>query len=203
MHELWRDKRLLMRFDRKRFSRKGKESAVGHGLTILYVGDGKGKTTAAVGLAVRALGAGLRVCFVQFMKSEKWQSYERKTLKKLGVSVHVLGAGFVGIIDDTRSLAEHRRNAMAALRTTRQWLRSGRYDVVVADEAASAVDERLLTVKELVGLIAAKPKRAHLVITGHTKHPALVAAADLATNMENIKHPYRDKGWLAQRGIDY
>lgn len=191
------------RFDRKRFDRSKKHSGVGEGLTILYVGDGKGKTTAAVGLAVRAVGAGLRVCFVQFMKSEKWQSFERAALKKLGVPVHVLGTGFVGIIDDTRTLADHRKSALGALATTRAFLRSGKYDMVVADEAASAVDEKLLTVTELTNLIRAKPQRVHLVLTGHSHYPRLTRAVDLVTNMQNIKHPYTTKGLLAQRGIDF
>lgn len=191
------------RFDKSKFNRDGKRSGVGHGLTILYVGDGKGKTTAAIGLAVRAVGAGLRVCFVQFMKTEKWRSHERTSLRRLGIAVNVLGTGFVGILDDSRSLAQHRASAKRALRKTRALLTSGAYDVVIADESVSAVDERLLTVRDILGLVRAKPKAKHLVLTGHSTYPALIAASDLVTHMKNVKHPYKEKGLLAQKGIDY
>lgn len=192
----------MKKFDRKKFSRVGKRSSAGRGFTILYVGDGKGKTTAAVGVAVRAIGAGLRVAFLQFMKTEKWQSYERGALKRIGIDVRVLGTGFVGIIDDRLTLAQHKSAARKALATTRDLLRSGRYDLVVADEAVSAIDERLLTVADIRRLIAAKPKAATLVLTGHSRYPRLEAACDLVTDMRKVKHPY-DQGLLALRGIDF
>lgn len=197
-----RKKAKVQRFDRKKFLRAGKRSSVGRGLTILYVGDGKGKTTAAVGVAVRAVGAGLRVVFLQFMKTEKWQSYERRALTRLGVTVRVLGMGFVGIIDDMLTLKEHKEGAAKALATTLRSVRSGDYDLVVADEAVSAVDEGLLTVDDIRRLIAAKPTAVTLVLTGHSRYPRLEAACDLVTDMRKVKHPF-DKGLLAQRGIDF
>lgn len=190
------------RFDRRKFSRVGKRTTVGRGLTILYVGDGKGKTTAAVGVAVRAVGAGLRVAFLQFMKTEKWRSYERKALTRLGVTVQVLGTGFVGIIDDTMSIAQHKAAARKALARTSTLLRSGDFDLVVADEAVSAVDERLLSVTDIRRLIGAKPEGVHLVLTGHSRYPRLEADCDLVTDMRKVKHQY-DKGLLALRGIDF
>ncbi|MFH1171831.1 MAG: cob(I)yrinic acid a,c-diamide adenosyltransferase [bacterium] len=193
----------MRRFHRRKFSRTNKHTVRDHGLSILYFGNGKGKTTAAIGLALRAHGAGMNVCVVQLMKSLAWQSHERKAFAELKIPVHVLGSGFVGIIDDHHSLAFHKQKAKAALAFTRRLLTSGRYDVVIADEAVSAVDEGLLTVRDILGLIKQKPKPAHLVLTGHSRYPKIIAACDLATEMKNVKHPYYTEGLLAQRGIDY
>lgn len=173
------------------------------GLVLYYYGDGKGKTTAAVGLATRAAGAGLRVAFLQFMKTFKWPSFERAALKKLGVDVRVLGSGFVGIIDDRSSLRTHRAQARKALATTRSVLRSGRYPVVIADELVSALEEGLLTLRDVLGLLRVKPASVHLVLTGHSRYAAIVRAADLVTEMQNVKHPYKTEGMLAQKGIDW
>ncbi|MBI3956502.1 MAG: cob(I)yrinic acid a,c-diamide adenosyltransferase [Candidatus Kerfeldbacteria bacterium] len=193
----------MKRFDRSKFSRAGKRSGSGHGLTILYIGDGKGKTTAAMGLALRAHGAGLRVAVLQLMKSPTWQSYERTALAKLGIRVRVLGSGFVGILDDRHPVSWHRRSAKTALAKVRAAVGSGRYDVVIADEAVTAVEEGLLGVRDILGLIRAKPARVHLVLTGHTHYPSIIRACDLVTDMRMIKHPYKDQGLLAQRGIDF
>lgn len=193
----------MKRFHRQQFIRKSHPAGAKRGLIVLYYGNGKGKTTAAVGLAVRAHGAGLKVIMLQFMKSEKWQSYERQALAKLGIPVQVLGSGFVGIIDDQHPLSWHKKTAKQGLATARKILRSGRYDVIVADELISAVDEGLLTLSAVLALLKARPKHVHLVLTGHTRYPKLVAACDLVTEMKNVKHPYYTEGLLAQRGIDF
>lgn len=193
----------LKHFDRTKFRRRSPVPPKPHGLTLYYYGDGKGKTTAAVGLAIRAKGAGLSVCVVQFMKTRKWKSYERESLQQLGIPVHVLGSGFVGIVDDTRPVLWHKAQAKKALSQTQRLLRSGKHDVVIADEIVSAVDERILTIHDVLRLIAAKPKKVHLVMTGHSAYPALVRASDLVTAMRNVKHPYYTEGLLAQRGIDF
>lgn len=192
----------VQRFERLQFKRLTK-GAKPRGLTIFYCGDGKGKTTAAVGLAVRARGAGLRVAFLQLMKSERWPSHERAMLKKLGMVVQVLGSGFVGILDDRKPLPEHRAAAHAALAKAKSALGSGRYNVVIADEAVSAVEEGLLKVSDVLSLIRLKPTKVHLVVTGHTRFPAIVRASDLVTEMRNVKHPYKTLNMLAQRGIDF
>ena len=193
----------MKKFQRSKFTRTGKKAAGAHGLTILYVGDGKGKTTAAMGLAIRAAGSGMTVVVLQFMKSTKWQSYERQALQKLDIPVHVLGSGFVGIIDDAHPLRWHKHKAKEALSTARRMLRSKRYRVVILDEIVTAVEEGLLTVQDVRALIQNKPKKVHLVLTGHSKYPSLIAACDLVTEMKNIKHPYYTEGLLAQRGIDF
>ncbi len=177
--------------------------AKARGLVLFYYGDGKGKTTAAVGTAVRAKGAGLRVCFLQFMKSPKWLSHERQILKKLGIPVKVMGSGFVGIIDDKHSLQDHKKKAQAALKETRRLVVSKKFEVIVADELGSAVDEGLLSIKDVINLIRKKPTKVHLIITGHSAYPRLTKACDLVTLMKKIKHPYYTEGMLAQRGIDF
>ncbi len=194
----------MKKFDRTQFvSQSGKAKAKPRGLVIFYCGDGKGKTTAAIGLAVRAHGAGLRVCIVQFMKTEKWKSYERTPLRELGIPVHVLGSGFVGILDDTKPFQWHKRQARKAFQFTQKLLRSKRCDVLIADEVVSCVEEGLLTQKDVLQLIKKKPANVHLVLTGHTPYPAIVKASDLMTKTVNVKHPYYTEGLQAQRGIDF
>lgn len=173
------------------------------GLTIFLCGNGKGKTTAAIGIAVRARGAGMKACMTQFMKTEKWKSYERRSLKALGIPVHVLGSGFVGILDDIKPISWHKAQARKAFQFTKKLLQSKRYDVLIADEAVSCIEEGLLTQQDVLALIRAKPTNVHLVLTGHTAYPAIIKACDLVTKMTNVKHPYYTEGRQAQRGIDF
>jgi len=190
-------------FDRRKFSRAGKKAAGKRGLVILNIGDGKGKTTAAIGIAVRAHGAGLRVCVLQFMKSLKWKSFERQALQELKIPVQVLGTEFVGIIDDTHPLTWHKQSVKAALAKAETILRSQRYDVVIADEIITAVDEKFCSERAIIGLLNKRPPAVHLVMTGHSRHPAIEKHCDTITEMKNIKHPYYTEGLLAQRGIDF
>lgn len=172
------------------------------GLTLIYIGDGKGKTSAAVGLAVRAAGTGMRVLFLQFVKGD-WPSGEREILSKLkNVEVKLMGRGFVGILGDRKPLAEHVKAALSALEESKQALLSKKYDLVVLDEALSAIESKLLTEKDILELIKSKPDSVHLCLTGHKRFKKLIDSADLVTEMKMIKHPYY-KGILAQRGIDY
>lgn len=179
-------------------------------MIIIYIGNGKGKTTAAVGLAVRAAGAGRRVLFVQFVKassakrSGEWPlSSEIGALKQLkNVTVKVLGKGFVGILGDTKKRVEHVRAARAGLGWLKAQIARPRYDVIIADELISAVELKLLTVREVKSLFRFRDKFIALALTGHKKYPELVAGADLVTEMKLIKHPYY-KGVLAKKGIDY
>lgn len=177
------------------------------GLRIAYIGDGKGKTTAAVGVAVRARGYGLRVVFVQFYKSPEWPSGERQALNKLGVDVRVYGEGFVGILGDRKKKTVHKRAAQRALRESLRILRSGRYDLIILDEAISCLEQRLYTQRQLLALLDVhrshpKARRTHLVLTGHTAFPAVIKRCDLVTRMGMVKHPYYE-GFLAVRGIDF
>lgn len=172
------------------------------GLTLLYIGRGKGKTTAAVGLAVRARGWNKRVCFIQFIKEDRWPSGERAALKKLGVEVRVAGRGFVKIMGDRKPFIVHRTAAHRALAVAKRAVRSSRFDVVILDEAVSAVEEKLINQTDVVRLIRSKRPALHLVLTGHRSYPALIRLADLVTDMKKVKHPF-DQGRLADQGIDY
>ncbi|MFA6908570.1 MAG: cob(I)yrinic acid a,c-diamide adenosyltransferase [Patescibacteria group bacterium] len=177
------------------------------GLTIAYIGDGKGKTTAAVGAAVRARGYGMRVAFLQFYKSLEWPSGERSALKKLGVHVEVLGKGFVGILGDRKKRSEHTVAAVQALERAWGVVSSGQYDLVVLDEVISCLEQKLFPVARVTALINkrarhAKAKKVHIVLTGHTRFPAVLALCDLVTEMKMMKHPYYD-GFLAVRGVDF
>jgi cob(I)alamin adenosyltransferase len=172
------------------------------GLTILYVGNGKGKTTAAVGLAVRARGWKQRVFFLQFVKEEKWPSGERAVLKKLGVDLWVLGEGFVKILNDKKPFSVHKAAAARALKASLSAVRSNDYDVVILDEAVSAVESKLLPQSAIIELIKAKRPGLHLVLTGHAAYPKIVKLCDLVTEMKKLKHPY-DGGRLAEKGLDF
>jgi cob(I)alamin adenosyltransferase len=172
------------------------------GLTIIYIGDGKGKTSAAAGLAIRAAGTNFKVLYLQFVKGD-WPSGEREILNNLpNVEVKVMGRGFVGILGDRKPIAEHIRAAKAAMDFCIKALKSKKYDLVIADEAIAAIESDLLTVDDVYKIIKSKPKSVHLCLTGHKRIKKLIDAADLVTEMKMIKHPYY-KGILAQRGIDF
>ncbi|MBI4049359.1 MAG: cob(I)yrinic acid a,c-diamide adenosyltransferase [Candidatus Doudnabacteria bacterium] len=171
-------------------------------MTIIYIGDGKGKTSAAAGLAIRAAGTGMKILFAQFVKGD-WPSGERKILENLpNVTVKLMGRGFVGILGDRKPFAEHVRAAKAGLKFLLAALKSKKYDLVIADEAISAIESKLLSIYDVYTLIYTKPQSVHLCLTGHKRIKKLIDAADLVTEMKMIKHPYY-KGILAQRGIDY
>lgn len=177
------------------------------GLTHAYIGNGKGKTTAAVGAAVRAIGYGWKVLFLQFMKEAKWPSGERISLKKLGVEVQVMGEGFYKILNDRKSEEQHKGAALHALDVAREKIFSGGYQLVVLDELGSAVEEKLLERKPVEKFLKdrrqdARAKNVHLIWTGHKKIPWMLKYADLVTEMKMEKHPYY-RGIIATRGLDY
>lgn len=171
------------------------------GLTIVYIGDGKGKTSAAAGLACRAAGTGFRVLYLQFIKGD-WPSGEREALAKLGVEIKLMGLGFVGILGDRKNIEDHIAAAHKAKAASIKALQSAEYDLVVLDEALSAVEAKLLTEADILEIIDAKPKPVHLCLTGHKRWKQVIDRADLVTEMKMIKHPYY-QGITAQRGIDY
>lgn len=171
------------------------------GLIIIYIGDGKGKTSAAAGLATRAAGTGFRVLYLQFVKGD-WPSGEREALAKLGVEVKLMGRGFVGILGDRKPIEEHIRAAQNAKAESIKLLQSKEYDLVVLDEALSAVESDLLTEADILEIMDAKPAEVHLCMTGHKRFKKIIEKADLVTEMKMIKHPYY-QGILAQRGIDF
>lgn len=173
------------------------------GLLIVYTGNGKGKTTASLGMTIRAVGYGWKVSIVQFIKGT-WKYGEIDGIKKLSpnVELNIMGAGFVGIIDDDKPFEEHRRAAKEAYDLLLEKTVSGEFELVIADELNVAVSLGLITNDELKALIEKKPEKVHLVITGRNADQWLIDKADLVTEMKEIKHPYQ-KGILAQKGVDF
>jgi cob(I)alamin adenosyltransferase len=173
------------------------------GLLIVYTGDGKGKTTAALGMCVRAVGYDWKICLIQFVKGS-WKYGELKGLKRLepNVELHVIGEGFVGILDDEKSFEVHRAAARSGVALAIEKLQSQEYQLVILDELNVAQTLGLVTQEELETIVAARSEQQNLVITGRGASEWLKDKADLVTEMKEIKHPYQ-KGILAQKGVDW
>lgn len=173
------------------------------GLVIVYTGGGKGKTTAALGMALRAVGHGFKVAMIQFIKGS-WFYGELNSSAKLEPNFELVaaGKGFVGIIDDNKPLEDHVNAAQEALRISREKIASGKYDIIILDEINYAVNLKLITVDDVLELIKNKPKNMTLVLTGNYAKEKVIEAADLVTEMKEIKHPYRE-GKKARRGVDF
>jgi cob(I)alamin adenosyltransferase len=173
------------------------------GLVICYTGDGKGKTTAALGLCVRAAGYNLRTLICQFIKGS-WHYGELDGIKRLApyVELQQKGEGFVGIIDDQKPREVHRAAALKALADARADITSGDWQIVILDEVFVGCQLGFLTAGDLLDLIQSKPANVHLVMTGRGAPPEVLEAADLVTEMKEVKHPFQ-KGELAQKGIDF
>lgn len=180
-----------------------KANKIESGQVIVYYGNGKGKTTAALGLALRAAGYGKKILVLQFIKGS-WPSGEQISIPRLmpTVTIRPAGKGFIGILDDKSPKSTHRAAAHAGLHEAREALEKKRFDVIILDELLDTIDHDLVEEAEIITLIKSKPTQTDLVITGHTKYPRILAHADLVTEMKNIKHPF-DKGILARRGIDF
>lgn len=175
------------------------------GLLIVHTGKGKGKSTAAFGLVMRAIGNGLRVGIVQFVKG-KWQTGERPVLEKFPdqVTIKAMGEGFTW---DTQDRARDIRAATAAWAEARTMIEacrgeSPRYDLLVFDELNIVLRYDYLDLAEVVQALAGRPPRLHIVVTGRNAKPELVEAADLVTEMTEIKHPFQ-AGVRAQKGIEF
>ena len=173
------------------------------GLVIVYTGNGKGKTTAALGLAMRAVGYDHKVCMLQFIKGS-WHYGEMDSSKKLEPNFELIaiGKGFVGILDDNSPREEHEKYATEALRICREKINSGNYNVVILDEVNYAINLGLIDVQEIIKLIREKPSNLDLVLTGRDVKEEIVELADLVTEMKEIKHPFKS-GIKAKKGIDF
>jgi cob(I)alamin adenosyltransferase len=173
------------------------------GLVVVYTGNGKGKTTAAMGLALRAAGYGRRVLVIQFVKT--WFTGEKGGFELIpNVEFIQAGKGFYKILGDKLPEGEHVEAAKAALDLAAAKVASGQYDVVVLDEIIGSVTGGLLPLEPVLELIDSKPPQLDLVLTGHRgkELPAILERADLVTEMVKVKHPY-DSGILAKKTIDY
>ncbi len=172
------------------------------GLLMVNTGDGKGKTTAAIGLLVRAAGRGLRCCLIQFMKSRKDRYGEHESLEQLGIEVLTMGDGFTW---DTKDPSQDIETSETTWAACVEKMRSGEYDLLVFDELVYVLDYKFLGVRAVLEEIAAVRKEQphlHIVVTGRNAPPELIEAADLVTEMKEIKHPF-NAGIFAQQGIEF
>ncbi|EKD85156.1 MAG: hypothetical protein ACD_38C00075G0008 [uncultured bacterium] len=172
------------------------------GLVIVYTGEGKGKTTAALGLVLRAVGYKRKCLIVQFGKM--WFTGEVEGVKKLAPFVKFIqgGKGFVKILGDKLPLKEHKKAAQDTFNLLYKEVMSDKWDVVVADEVVGCIKAGLLTLTKILQLTRDKPQRLDLVLTGHHAPGELIKVADLVTEMREVKHPYQ-KGILAKKGVDF
>ena len=166
---------------------------------LINTGTGKGKTSASMGVMARGWARGWTVCVVQFMKSEKWKVGERKLAEHLGIEWFTLGDGFTWESTDLDETAAKGRHAwdVAAERIS-----SGNYDMVILDEATYIVKYGWMPVEDLVAVIASRPSRTNIVMTGRYAAPELIDIADTVTEMTKIKHAM-DLGIGARKGIEY
>jgi cob(I)alamin adenosyltransferase len=173
------------------------------GLVIVYTGKGKGKTTSALGIVLRAVGHGYKVGMIQFIKGE-WYYGELTSSKRLEPEFEMIaaGKGFVGIIDDDHPIEDHQKAARDAVVLAKEKISSGVYDVIILDEVNYAVKLNLISQNDLLDLIKSKPERTSLVLTGNYATESVIAVADLVTEMKEIKHPYQN-GIKAKKGIDF
>ena len=173
------------------------------GLVIVYTGKGKGKTTAALGIVLRAVGHGYKVCMIQFIKGE-WYYGELTSSKRLEPEFEMIaaGKGFVGIIDDDHPIKDHQTAAKEAIALAKEKIVSGLYDIMILDEVNYAVKLNLISEQDILDTIAARSEKTSLVLTGNYVPESVVARADLVTEMREIKHPYQ-QGIKAKEGIDF
>ena len=170
------------------------------GQVQVYTGNGKGKTTAALGLAFRACGRGMKVCMIQFMKGGGPYG-EHLAAEKLAPNLTIIPTGREGWVNRDNPDPEDRRLALDALAKGKDALTSGSYDLVILDEANGAVGFGLLTAEELLEVIALRPNGVELVLTGRNADQRIIEAADLVTEMREIKHYYK-AGVPARVGIE-
>ena len=173
------------------------------GLTIVYTGKGKGKTTAALGIALRATGYEKKTCMIQFIKGS-WHYGEMDSSKRLEPEFEMvaIGKGFVGIIDDKSPKEDHQKVAKEAIRISNEKIQSRNYDIVILDEINYAVNLNLISVDDVLNIIKRKPKEVNLVLTGNYAKNEIIEIADLVTEMKEIKHPFQ-QGIKAKKGIDF
>lgn len=173
------------------------------GLILVHTGDGKGKTTAGLGLALRAWGSGLRVLILQFIKGG-WKYGELEAIERLEqldgrIEIRPLGLGLMRSDEDRE---KHIRAAAKALQESERMMVSGQYDLIIFDEINYAVKFGLISLDDVLALLDKKPEKLHVLLTGRDARPELIERADLVTEMKLVKHPYQ-QGIKAQQGIEF
>ncbi|GBC75322.1 Cob(I)yrinic acid a,c-diamide adenosyltransferase [archaeon HR06] len=170
------------------------------GLIIVNTGEGKGKTTAALGIALRALGHGYKICIIQFIKG-KWKPGEYKIASKLAPNYEIIpmGLGFTWLSKD---LNLDKSMAQRAWNLAKEKIFSNNYNIIILDEITYPINFQWIDLKEVLETLKKKPEDLHIIITGRNAPKEIIDIADLVTEMKLIKHPYQ-KGIIAQRGIEF
>lgn len=180
-------------------TREGAAKPKKKGLIIVHTGDGKGKTTAALGIALRACGYGMKVIMLQFFKG-KWKYGELRSAPKLGTfEIQPMGQGFTW---ESKDVEVDKAMVREAWRAAKEKILSGNYDVVILDEINYALSYDFLPVTDIVEFLRNKPPMLHVILTGRDAKPEIIEIADLVTEMRQIKHPF-EQGISAQKGIEF
>ncbi len=171
------------------------------GLIIVNTGDGKGKSTASFGLAVRAAGNKMNVFIMQFMKGQ-WKAGERKSFEKLApyIEFQAMGDGFTW---DTNNIEQDKATARKAFEIAKEKLLSNKYQMVIFEEINYVLHYQFLPEDEFLELLKNKHEQVHVVCTGRNASDKLIEVADLVTEMKMIKHPFKEQGIPAQKGIEF
>jgi len=168
------------------------------GLLLVNTGNGKGKSTAAFGVAFRALGQGLTVSIIQFIKG-KWKTGELRTAQRLGLELMPMGKGFTW---ESENIEEDKALMRQAWTVASEKILSGAYDLIILDELNYVLGYGYIPVIEVVRILQSRPPHVHVVLTGRNAPDEIISIADCVTEMRDIKHPYRS-GIPAQKGIDF
>ena len=178
----------------------GQNTEVAQGLLMVFTGNGKGKTTSALGLAFRALGHGFPVSMIQFIKGN-WQYGELETAKQFAhlMDLHVMGRGFTWKSDD---LEKDKALARDAWKFAKKTINEGRHRLVILDELTYLISYGMIDEKDVLEALNNRPPAMHIAVTGRDASEKLMEAADLVTEMREIKHPYTE-GVRAQKGIEF
>ena len=173
------------------------------GLIVVLTGHGKGKTTSALGMILRAVGYDMSVCVIHFMKGDMYAG-EIDGLKNLAsnVEVHLCGKGFYKVGNDSYSFQEHQAKAQEAIKLAEEKMFSGKFDIIILDEVNNALKMRLVDLSQVLDLLEKKPPLLHCILTGRDAHPEVIKRAHTATEMKVIKHALQE-GIEPQQGIDY
>jgi cob(I)alamin adenosyltransferase len=168
------------------------------GLVLIHTGNGKGKTTAALGVALRAAGQGLKVSMIQFIKG-KWKTGEIEAARLVGFELMPMGKGFTW---ESKNLDEDKALMRDAWTAASEKILSGLYDLIILDEINYVLGYGYIAANEVIRVLQSRPKHVHVVLTGRNAPEEVISIADGVTEMRDIKHPYRS-GIPAQKGIDY
>jgi cob(I)alamin adenosyltransferase len=168
------------------------------GLLWVNTGNGKGKSTAAFGVAMRAIGHGLRVCVIQFIKG-KWKTGELQAAERLGLEFMPMGKGFTW---ESKNIEEDKEMMRGAWALASEKILSGQYDLIILDEINYVLGYGYIAVEDVVRTLQSRPAKVHVVLTGRNAPEEIISIADGVTEMRDVKHPYRS-GVPAQKGIDF